>query len=592
MRCLNCLITSIILLLLLPHSLQAQETAKEEKATGSIKGAVTVDGKPAQGIKVVALQTKGYDQKLLAATLTNENGHYQLRGIPSGRCIITVDTVSLAGRIKPVAGDEKDDDDDAENEASQKSVSLEDGEELEGIDLKLIQGGVITGRVTDANGQPVIGETVKIELFDEKHRYYSTSLFLFSLLRKTPEPQTDDRGIYRAFGLPPGRYQVSVGEPSAAGARAKWGQVSLPVTYYTGTSNETKAAVVEVLSGSESANIDIRVGRFRKAETYVVSGRVVDKLTGQPIPSIEVYCDQEEGIAGDWFGTSDAKGIFRIEGLTQGKYTLNVMTDAESNWYSDEVAFEVTDADAGGIEIKAMRVGSISGIVVIENSNHPAALARLSQLQISESRLPSMALMDGARVKANGSFQMKGLKPQKQRVYLELAASEGSPFRLLRVERNGVAQTDGIALRAGENITDVRVVVSYFTGKIRGQIHMEGGSLSRSSLLYVSAILVSDKIEMESTNQQDLKNQLTTLKKTRIVIADKQGRFVMEGLPPGDYEIHASTLLQTIKPIKQSSDAGANNPLPATATRIVTVPNNAEVAVTLTLDLSKKAEDK
>jgi hypothetical protein len=70
---------------------------------------------------------------------------------------------------------------------------------------------------------------------------------------------TDDRGVYRAYGLPAGRYKVKVGDPSTGRTKVLFGRAPLPESYHPGVTNRSKAEVVEVAAGSEATDIDIRV---------------------------------------------------------------------------------------------------------------------------------------------------------------------------------------------------------------------------------------------------------------------------------------------------------------------------------------------
>lgn len=71
-----------------------------------------------------------------------------------------------------------------------------EGENIEEINFSLVRGGVITGKVTDADGRAVIQQPVHIflsEVFDQgspKRQFFPTTV-----------AQTDDRGVYRKYGL-------------------------------------------------------------------------------------------------------------------------------------------------------------------------------------------------------------------------------------------------------------------------------------------------------------------------------------------------------------------------------------------------------
>src|SRR5215510_16546461 len=72
----------------------------------------------------------------------------------------------------------------------------------ENITITLVKGGVITGRVTNSDGQPMVGVDVSATMVRDAEGYS---------VRDAPEGEprmTDDRGIYRIFSLRPGSYIV------------------------------------------------------------------------------------------------------------------------------------------------------------------------------------------------------------------------------------------------------------------------------------------------------------------------------------------------------------------------------------------------
>jgi Carboxypeptidase regulatory-like domain len=69
------------------------------------------------------------------------------------------------------------------------------------VTITMIKGGVITGRVTNATGEPLIG--VRVNAVMTRGAEGNTAR------RAAARPRfTDDRGFYRLYGLPPGTYVV------------------------------------------------------------------------------------------------------------------------------------------------------------------------------------------------------------------------------------------------------------------------------------------------------------------------------------------------------------------------------------------------
>ncbi len=157
-----------------------------------------------------------------------------------------------------------------ENNSRGQGVIVNEGDHLEGIDFDLMPGGVITGKVTDKDGQPIVEERVNLLWVDRRGPSYQVS----------SGSQTDDRGIYRIFGIRPGRYKVSVGQDSVYRGVEK-GRHSLPTTFHPDASEAAQAGVIEIREGSEATSIDITVGHARQG--FAVSGQVIEADNGKPV---------------------------------------------------------------------------------------------------------------------------------------------------------------------------------------------------------------------------------------------------------------------------------------------------------------------
>lgn len=553
---------SILVVCSIPTSF-AQDSKKEP--SGSITGRVTVGGRPAG--RVVVMLTPAdrspLQQPPPARATTDEEGRFTLKSVPAGNYSVLPHTPAL------VVGS------DTSLSQPGKTVTLGDGEEVEGIDFSLVKGGVITGRVTDAEGRPLIEQRVNLMRVDERGQRVPTPYFnpfMFS---------TDDRGVYRIYGMLPGRYKVSVGDaPDSGMVRIGFGGGSYPRTFHPDVAEESRATAVEVSAGSEATGIDIKLGRPSK--TYIATGRIIDADTGKPLANLQyghgpVNRDQRMSGGFGWTGNrTNNNGEFRIEGLSPGRYAAFAVATEQVDFYSEPAAFEINDSDVIALEIKTRRGSSISGAVVIEGSDDPDVLARVSKLELrasvqtEELTAPSMAPI---RVNPDGSFLISGLRPGKARISFGGFGSEAAKgFSLMRVEREGVALRDGVEIASGENVSGVRVVIGYGTCVVRGQVRVQGGELTPGTRLMISAgRLGSDGMR-------------------RATVADARGRFSLEGLLPGEYEITVNPMLVT------PSAPGAPPPPGRQSNRTlakqnVTVANGVETEVTLVIDLAAKDKD-
>jgi len=138
------------------------------------------------------------------------------------------------------------------------------------------------------------------------------------------------------------------------------------------------------------------------------------------------------------------------------------------------------------------------------------------------------------------------------------------------VERDGVPQSDGIEVNAAENVSGVRVIIGFGSGAVRGLIRVLSGETTPDLRFRIIYRRLDSEVAMPSS---------TT--------ADSRGRFNIEGLMAGQYEIEVQPMY-----VMSSSPAGPPAPgrLPqkTLAKQNITVADGAETEVTLTIDLGSK----
>ena len=142
-----------------------------------------------------------------------------------------------------------------------------------------------------------------------------------------------------------------------------------------------------------------------------------------------------------------------------------------------------------------------------------------------------------------------------------LARTVRSPeLSLLRVERNGADVSDGIDVVPGDHVTGVQIVLAHYTGVIRGSVRVLGSVLPEGVRVGIVARRLGDDSEDRSL----------------YVVTDERGRFVFEGLSPGDYELFAGPNFRGLRP-------GVPTPRLKHVLQTVSVANGTESTVTLHL---------
>lgn len=485
----------------------ASPSAHARAQGGAVSGRVTLDGKAAAGVEVVLLGDGSERRLEVAKTLTDAEGRFRLSVERAGRY-----------RVMPFAPAYVS----ADAQSVARVVTVAPGDEVADTDFKLVPGGVITGQVTAPDGRPAVAERVTLTPVVEAGRERPALDLPPAIL------ETDDRGVYRVFGLPAGRYLVSVGtagESVAAGLRGR--RLSYTRTFHPNVTEESKATAVAVSTGREASNVDITLSR--RAESFTARGRVVDALGGQPLPgaAFGYAATREDGrTAGAPVRDlrADANGEFLIEHLTPGRYLVFVVSNKESALYSETLPFEVTGADVSGLELKAEQGSSVSGVVVVEGARDASILRRLAGVPLGsllhQTEMP-LAAHEPAVINPDGSFLINGLRPGRLRVVAN-ARRLPQGFSVLRVEREGVAQRDGIDIpQDATHIAGVRVVLAYGSGIVRGSAKVNGGALSPGTRLFVLARRAGADPAAVTASAE----------------VDARGNFVLEGLAAGEYEL-------------------------------------------------------
>lgn len=494
----------------------AQSQAKTPKK-GSVAGRVTIKGKPAPGT-FIGLRTGDYGSPYEPSykAATDQDGKYRVNDVPAG-----------SYQVYPIAPAFVSSD----IQSGRETIILSEGESAEGIDFALVRGGVITGKVTDAEGQPAVEQRVNLLAADAVPNQRGT-INVFSGV------QTDDRGVYRMFGIAAGRYKVAAGQGDEGSLMSNSGRPYFRQSFYTevaDTSDASKANVIEVTEGSEAANIDITLGRA--AQTFVASGRIVDGENGQPIAGarfgmLRIVNEQRNSYVGG-NTVSNSKGEFKVENLPPGKYGVFLAAQPDSDLRSDVVAFELVDQDVNGLLVKSTKGGaSLAGSVVLDNTDDKGVFAKLIQLRIQGFVQKSggglgQNMGHTSTINADGSFHLSGLEPGT--LYLSLGAQDRSlmkGFIVSRTERDGVVEPRGVEIKNGDQITGVRLLVSYGNATVNGVVKLEDGPLPAGARVYL-------RITKDGETRTNMQSPTV----------DSRGHFILQGIPGGLYYLEANMFM-------------------------------------------------
>ena len=531
-------VVCILLSFIIAACAQAQGGAAKEQ-TASVTGKVTVKNRALAGVVVVATGTsdgRSLEQAARYRSTTDNEGNYRLSNIAAGNYFVFPVALGLVEKAQ-----------------SKRMLTIAAGESIRDFDFALAPGGVITGRITNVDGQPLIEERVDVMSLDVSPQFAPGEF----------GAQTDDRGIYRVFGLRPGKYRVSVGQPTK-GLPGFTPRQMYSQTFYPSVTEISKSTVIEVSEGSETKDVDIVAEAA--ASTFTVSGRIIDG-SGKPVPGIPLGVQQSvDGSTSSATGgiVTNSKGEFKLQNVIPGKYLLFIAPVENSDIRGEPLPFEVIDGDLTDLEMKTKKGASLSGIVVLEGGYEKPVADLFKGLNV-------FAWFEGAssdydsgfrsvKLGPDGSFKLIGLASGNAHLDFSYSnGSEGRQFEILQIEQNGVVQPS-ISIKEGEQVGGVRMVIRHLklTGAIRGQVKIDGELPPNARIVVWMQFADPSRAPRASFPTPEV---------------DSRGRFVVERLPAASYELRAAAFVSGKRLSRDEQK------------QVITVTDNSVTDVTLTVKL-------
>lgn len=517
---------------------QTQQRPAKKSSSATVSGRVTTNGKGRAGITVGlrAAQAEPEFGKTYKA-VSDSDGNYRISNVPAGSYRI----VPLSSNY--VAADL------VRGWSMGKTLIIGEGENIEGIDFSVVRGAVVTGKITDNQGRPVAEERVHVVPADsEQQQRPSFSNFM-----------TDDRGIFRVFGLNPGRYKVYVGSTSdgflGAVGRAR---TSYAQTYYVDPIRPEEPKILELGEGTEATNIDITVAPGDAG--FSATAMVVDSETNKPVSGVRFVLQRIVGDDPVWGPSmmTNARGELRYDNVIPGQYAIALTPEIGSELYAEPVKFNVAGGDVSGLVVKVTRGAVVTGVVTIEGTSDKTVAAKLAQ-----SRLIAFVRGGGgnygrsANLGADGSFRIGGLSPGLVNFQVISAQRMDEPLQITRVERDGVVQQPGLQLKEREQVSGVKLVIVTGSATVTGTFKLENGPAPPGTRFMV---------RLEKPGER-----LFNLRPNEI---DARGHFVINNVVPGTYDVVVMGY------VPQSRIR------PPTARQSITVTEGAVTNVELSLDLN------
>ena len=443
---------------------------------------------------------------------TDAAGAFAFEAVPKGRYRLRASkaryvTTALGGRRTGAPG---------------RAFDLADGQKVENLTIVLATAGVITGRVLDDGGEPMTGAYVMAL----RQRTVNGVTRLAPSDHSRP---TDDTGAYRLFGLEPGRYYLSVRpDDDRLGPDVDTSVTGLAPTYYPSTAVASEAQPIDVTAGAEAV-ADIALVATR---VTTVSGEVFDAAGRPAIAGMVMLHAGSDGTASGFeMGIVRPGGGFTLSGVAPGDYTMRVRAffdEAEtirlmsSGAMQDDPAFSMP-LTVSGSPIEDLRVVvpapvAVSGRVIFEGGAPAGAVLGSVSASTTHSDMSGEAR---SLVGQDGRFTLR-LRPGMWR----FGAWAPPGWMIKRLTFRGTAVDEDGPVEVTSEGGRVEVLLTSQLTAVTGTVSDASGA---PVLDYQAIVFPAERTEPPHGRRH----------RTRLDTSDAQGRFRLEGLPPGDYLVAA-----------------------------------------------------
>lgn len=439
--------------------------------------------------------------------VTDPQGHFLLDDLPCHSYLLTV---SHKGFVDASYGQRKLSDPGA-------NLALYPGQKISDLIFKLERTAVITGRVSDENGELVEGAMVRLvrKASQGRQRY----------VQEAGQALTNDLGEYRIFDLKPGRYFVcvsynpwSIGGGFGPPPPPRWRKKGYPMVYYPDTTDPSKAQTLALNPGDELAAMDFRL---QLTPMNTVSGKVLNlpgnlARRGTNVSLIPRGSDLPT-ISWGAFESFSADGSFAFYAVPPGQYYVDVYySDPDSRVpRSIRRELEVAGTDVDGLTLAVTPTFSVGGRVVWEGnkSDDFGALTLFLHSTDEES-----SVWDPQVVKPDGSFQFRNLSEGE---YRPVVNSTNEACYLKSARTGTSSMVDGkVSIHSGGD-SSLEFVVSCRAAQISGQV-LTGDSLPAPGVFV--ALVPEVRLRDSPWNYSAGKT-------------DQNGRFLLKTIRPGDYKL-------------------------------------------------------
>jgi len=518
-----------------PTPVEKRSPNETPPATGSIKGRVVADdGQPVVNATLMAQAVNG--QPSIRPAKVDSEGKFSFDDLPPAGYIVFA--------VAPGYIDEAMSTGDP-NDWPRHLIGAQ-------LKIKMIKGGVITGKVTNSKGDPIVG--VPVHAVSLNNPSFSATDFLGA-----GGAESDDRGVYRIYGLRPGQYVVNAGGAGQFGLAASNGfDLDVP-TYYPSATRDTAIPIV-VRSGDETTGIDIK---YSGAEGHRISGFVLGSINAGAsaangaIAIILAPAGTQSVLSMAIASPIDQRRAFGFNGIGDGEYDLFASFQTGQQNETSMVANKrvtVRGGDVTGVELTLAQLASIAGSIMLDpikpedkcdqrgsqliETNFAARRddPRKSGSQVMTTMLAGFS----GTLNAKGEFSARNLDAGRYRFEIKLPTEAwyvraiSLPAAVTNQQTSQAAPPSGaskpnpwqgtVTIKSGQQVNGVSIIVGQDAASLRGRVTVtpEGTAFPADLHVYLAPA------------DREQANDVLRYSETTIM---SDGSFAFSNIAPGRYFI-------------------------------------------------------
>ncbi|MGB9237520.1 MAG: carboxypeptidase-like regulatory domain-containing protein [Terriglobales bacterium] len=489
----------------------AQEPTPAPKIS-SIAGTV-VKEPGSEPLKKVLVQVIAEHQGESYTTATDADGHFRVDNVAPGRYSIFFEKTGFAGV-------------NARGLKSDTNVlTVQAGQSLEDLLFRMSPTAVISGRVTDEDGDPMH----EVRVFVQRKKPGKAGREGVGMAG------TNDLGEYRLAGLFPGEYWIVAMPPPDFRDYERQREKSPPdgnnadkpdtryvTTYYPGTYDATQASAIKLKAGDEMPINFTLV----PARTYRVRGTVVGVAPGQK-SSVELIPKAGDAVRvnADEIGPD---GQFEVRGVAPGPYVLRASASRGTQSLTAEQELNVVAADLDGLRLSPVPSFTISGHLHsdgVSDLTQYVVNLRLVDLPEDPGFFMSQDFFGGnATVDRQGNFEWKNVNPGNYIVQV-YGSDPQSNYYLKSVTVGGLDVATGFT---ASGPTWLEALVSSKGGIVEGTVVEKEKDVDDAHPAANATV-----VAVPEEKYRKIPNRFAS------GTSDQHGRFSIRGLAPGSYTLYA-----------------------------------------------------